>query len=344
MDREGALPVIISLALLEDIETQEYAAFALAHLSSNRDLQVKLVNLGAVRPLVTMLASDAEPKHYAGLALLKLADNFENHLKIAEEGGIQALLRLGRTRTTDEQLQYKAALTLGQLATNAVKLLPNQSGATIASASAKGLGNTNATTMTGTAGTLPTVNLASLSHANMQTLASTNPLYGETTDLMNANAEVAGGAANARTSKVTERLRSQIAAQKAKAKDITMEFLDKSLAKTEAEKALLKAGGAGGDPLLSRSLDMSRTVTQIALNIGNKGDTGNIYDTPVANKGGAGDRDMRRSMSNEITPLHPTFTLPPLEDGAGSGRRRQSNSAGNSGEAGTMRGTRKING
>ena len=75
-----------------------------------------------------MLASDAEPKHYAGLALLKLADNFENHLKIAEEGGIQALLRLGRTRSTDEQMQYKAALTVGQLASNAVRMLPKGGG------------------------------------------------------------------------------------------------------------------------------------------------------------------------------------------------------------------------
>lgn len=75
-----------------------------------------------------MLASEAEPRHYAGLALLKLADNFENHLRIAEEGGIQALLRLGRVRSTDEQLQYKAALTIGQLASNAVKLIPNAEG------------------------------------------------------------------------------------------------------------------------------------------------------------------------------------------------------------------------
>ncbi len=72
-----------------------------------------------------MIASDQEPRHYAGLALLKLADNFENHLKIAAEGGIQALLRLGRSSTTDEQLQYKAALTVGQLASSAVRILPS---------------------------------------------------------------------------------------------------------------------------------------------------------------------------------------------------------------------------
>ena len=37
-----------------------------------------------------------------------------------EEGGIQALLRLARARSTDEELQYKAALTVGHLASNAV--------------------------------------------------------------------------------------------------------------------------------------------------------------------------------------------------------------------------------
>ena len=85
---------------------------------------MRLVQLGAVRPIVAMLASDAEPRHYAGLALLKLADNFENHLRIAEEGGIQALLRLGRAKSSDEQVQYKAALTVGMLASNAVRLMP----------------------------------------------------------------------------------------------------------------------------------------------------------------------------------------------------------------------------
>merc|ERR1711991_924440 len=125
LDKEHAIEAVIALAQMEDIECQEYAAFSLAHLASNKDFQVRLVNLGAVRPLVSMLASDAEPRHYAGLALLKLADNFENHLRIAEEGGIQALLRLGRVRSTDEQLQYKAALTIGQLASNAVRLIPS---------------------------------------------------------------------------------------------------------------------------------------------------------------------------------------------------------------------------
>merc|ERR1711924_571157 len=108
--REGGLETLIELASLEDIECQEYAAFSLAHLASNRDYQVLMVDKGGLRPLVAMMSAHAEPRHYAGLALLKLADNFNNHIKFAEEGGIQALLRLARARSTDEELQYKAAL------------------------------------------------------------------------------------------------------------------------------------------------------------------------------------------------------------------------------------------
>jgi hypothetical protein len=66
----------------------------------------------------------------------KLADNFENHLRISEAGGIQALLRLGRARSTDEELQYKAALTVAHLASNAAKLLPKGKG----SSSSSGIG------------------------------------------------------------------------------------------------------------------------------------------------------------------------------------------------------------
>lgn len=122
----GGMEAIINLASSADIECQEHTAFSLAYIASNRDYQVKLVNMGAVRPLVSMMNSEAESKHYAGLALLKLADNFENHLTIAEEGGIQALLHLGRNRVADEELQYKAALTVGHLASNTIEVLPTK--------------------------------------------------------------------------------------------------------------------------------------------------------------------------------------------------------------------------
>lgn len=120
----AGLECVVALASLEDVECQEMAAFALAHLASDRDLQVPLVDKGALRPLVVMMAVHAAPRHYAGLALLKLADNFNNHCAIAQEGGIQALLRLGRERSTEPELQYKAALTVGSLASNAVRMMP----------------------------------------------------------------------------------------------------------------------------------------------------------------------------------------------------------------------------
>ena len=103
---------------------------------------MRLVGHGAVRPLVSMLASDAEPRHYAGLALPpKLADNFENHLRIAEEEVFKPYCALA-ARSSDEQVQYKAAITNGgQLASNAVKMFPNAKDKTqIGTTSASGRG------------------------------------------------------------------------------------------------------------------------------------------------------------------------------------------------------------
>ena len=70
-----------------------------------------------------MMAMNSGSKHYAALALLKLADNFANHITIAEEGGIQALLKLGRSKISNENVQYKAALAVGHLAKNAASQL-----------------------------------------------------------------------------------------------------------------------------------------------------------------------------------------------------------------------------
>jgi hypothetical protein len=291
IESAGGLPALISLALLEDIEAQEYAAFAIAHLATNRALQVPLVQQGVVRPLVTMLSSDAEPKHYAGLALLKLADNFENHLRIAEEGGIQALLRLGRSRTSDEQLQYKSALTLGQLATNAVKLLPQASQATMMNAAgdtrgaatgAGGGGPALAATQQQpfTIGDGANKGIAAISHLTMERLGS---------ETLAINAKIAASPYKA-SSRVTERLRQQVAAQKEQGKDTTLRFLDNTLAKAAEERNLAAVGGgkkkASSDesPMVSRSLDTGMTPHQAA---------------------------MRRSQSNEFTPMPQFATTNP---------------------------------
>jgi hypothetical protein len=117
----GALEAIICIASTPDGECQEHGSFALVHLSENPEIQLQLARLGAVRSCVSLLSINAESKHYAALALLKLASNFENHLIIAEQGGIQALLRLGRSQIVNEELQYRAAVAVGNLANNAIK-------------------------------------------------------------------------------------------------------------------------------------------------------------------------------------------------------------------------------
>ena len=119
----GALECIIALASLVDDECQDYGAFTLAFLANNKSLQVPLVKLGAVRPLVSIMANDSDAKHYASLALLKLADNFENHITIAEEGGIQALLSLGRSKASGEHTQYRASASLSVMAKHAANQL-----------------------------------------------------------------------------------------------------------------------------------------------------------------------------------------------------------------------------
>jgi hypothetical protein len=103
-----------------------------------------------------------------------------------------------------------------------------------------------------------------------------------------------------------DRLRSEINAQKERAKTTTLNFLDQSLAKTEAEQRLVKTSTASNHPdlLMTRSMDAKgdpgRTVTQIALQIGASGNSN--LQTPSTR--------MQRNISTEITPLHPTFALP----------------------------------
>lgn len=115
----GALESIIELTSLVDDECQDYGAFTLAFLATNKEFQVPLVKLGAVKPLVSIMTNDSDAKHYASLALLKLADNFENHVAIAEAGGIQALLSLGRSKVANEAVKYEANISLTRLAKNA---------------------------------------------------------------------------------------------------------------------------------------------------------------------------------------------------------------------------------
>jgi hypothetical protein len=241
MVAEGALEAIVYLAGLEDVECQEYASFSLAHLASNKDCQVKLVTIGAVRALVSMIASDQEPKHYAGLALLKLADNFENHLKIAEEGGIQALLRLGRSSATDEQLQYKAALTVGQLASSAVRVLPSAnvshaSGGQSAAAAVAGAGSG----MSGSKHRATGMSASLSTTGGMEASGADEGKIGHGVNMMS-------------------KLRAQGEVEKARLR--TLEYLDKSLQATQKEQKIIKASINTDIPLALEGAPAAMTTT-----------------------------------------------------------------------------------
>jgi hypothetical protein len=120
----GAIPDAVNLAGMVDNECQFYGVFALFHLASNPVLQKPIAAMGAVRNLVSILATEAMTSHCAGLTLLKLADNFENHIIIAEEGGIDALIKLGKKNSKNNTLQSKATLTLSNLASETIASLP----------------------------------------------------------------------------------------------------------------------------------------------------------------------------------------------------------------------------
>jgi hypothetical protein len=134
-------------------------------------------------------------------------------------------------------MQYKAALTLGQLATNAVKLLP--SSRPVAETGKKASG-------------VP----LSMSASDSQPLIGTG-------------------------SRVMNRLRSQVAAHKDSGKGLTIDYLDRSLAQTQAEKDMRRQLATGlaeqeSEALMSRSMevprvgfiDQNQSLTQTALQIG----------------------------------------------------------------------------
>ena len=123
----NGLKSVVETAALVDEEAQDYGAFTLAFLSTNKSLQVPLTKLGAVRPLVSMMSRGSESKHYAAMALLRLAENYENHVTISEEGGINALLKLGKSKCADN-MKLNAAVSISKLANNAVEVELNRRG------------------------------------------------------------------------------------------------------------------------------------------------------------------------------------------------------------------------
>ena len=72
---------------------------------------MRIVQRGAVRPLITMLgADDAQLKEMAAFALGRLAQNGDNQAGIRQEGGLRPLLDLLDSR--NGSLQHNAAFAI----------------------------------------------------------------------------------------------------------------------------------------------------------------------------------------------------------------------------------------
>ena len=81
--------------------------------------QVKIVQEGAVRPLIALVGdmnAETEARRYATLALANLASTIGNHPAILEEKALHALFTL--SNSPDVLSQYYVAYALSNLASN----------------------------------------------------------------------------------------------------------------------------------------------------------------------------------------------------------------------------------
>ena len=124
LQQVGGLEAAVRLSSLVDEECQDYGTLMLAFLANNKAFQVPLVNMGAIRPLVSCCSTStsSSSSHFAGVALVRLAENYMNHIAIAEEGGLSVLLRLGRMGGK-KNLQYQASLSITKMAKQAASLV-----------------------------------------------------------------------------------------------------------------------------------------------------------------------------------------------------------------------------
>ncbi|KAM9944082.1 hypothetical protein ACTFIT_008669 [Dictyostelium discoideum] len=121
----GGLQSFIAIALQDDVFLQETSSQALSILAFHQKYQRKVVECGALPPLVLMLNSSSEKVLLHTTATLSfLAENIENQIAIIKVGGINPLKNI-ITDKNDHciQIAINAAITLSLLSTNK-KLLP----------------------------------------------------------------------------------------------------------------------------------------------------------------------------------------------------------------------------
>ena len=115
---QGLRPLIAALSV-NDKTCQRFGSLGIGNLATNIANQVKIVQEGAVHPLVALVGDthkDAEARRYATLAIANLASTVGNHPALIEEGALHAMFSL--SNSPDVQSQYYVAYSLANLAAN----------------------------------------------------------------------------------------------------------------------------------------------------------------------------------------------------------------------------------
>ncbi|EGC31822.1 hypothetical protein DICPUDRAFT_156270 [Dictyostelium purpureum] len=118
----GGIGSLIAIAINDDAKLQETSAHALSILSAQSKYQRKVVECGALPPLVLMLNSNSSSDNilqYTTSSLSLLAENQDNQIAIVQVGGINPLKNILIYKNEHTmQISYNAALTLYHLSTN----------------------------------------------------------------------------------------------------------------------------------------------------------------------------------------------------------------------------------
>ena len=79
--KEGSLPALVGSISSRELNCQRYSSLCLANLATTVAAQVKIIQCGAVRPLIAMgmnPANQIEARRYAVLALASKLSSFFN--------------------------------------------------------------------------------------------------------------------------------------------------------------------------------------------------------------------------------------------------------------------------
>ena len=110
--KSDGIPPLIALVRKSMAEAQEYAARALWHLASQAENRQLIFELGAIKPLIGMLATDGEiAPELAAVILVRLSrTNSDVSVEIARSGGVIPLVKLVSGGSAGAQQQAAACL------------------------------------------------------------------------------------------------------------------------------------------------------------------------------------------------------------------------------------------